>query len=407
MDHAAAIAVLAATAIATAVCYLTGQLGALARLSPIPFLILGGMAAREFLPEEQTATISKLSILGMTTMMFVIGLEFSPRHLIARWRSFLGAGAADLAINAPIGWVLGWLAGLDALGATFFAVLFYPTSTAIVSRTLIDSGRLANPEAEHALNTLVAEDLVLAVALVGLAALAGGGHGEGSTAMRLLATFGFIAVLVTIALFGRKALEWLIRGDSDQVFLFGVMTHLLVVSAAAMKFGLSEAVGALLAGMMLADSAIKERIERLVMPISDYLAGLFFLSFGLLLDWRKFDGVVGPALMLAGAAVVLKVVTGIVIGRMNGLKHRARWRLGFLLVPRGEFSVVIAATAATLPALQGSMLPQLGGLFVLVLAIGGALLIARGDVLIPAGPKAAPRPTLARRENISVEVRKL
>lgn len=411
MAHGPYYDTLVTLGIGMALLYLVAQLATRLKFSTIPLFMIAGLLLREIIDETQARIVDVFAALGIVLVMFAVRLEFSPRAFLGRWRQLLRGGMVDLALNLPLGFLVGLAFGFGIVESLFIGVAFYPTSTAITSRTLMQLGRLANAETEHALNVLVFEDLAVAILLVALlAASAGGGGGELPLLTVLgqaLKTLGFAAVTLLIGFFGTRVLQWILRGESGEIFLLGILAHATIVSAAALQFGLSEAVGAMLAGMMIAESTLKERAIEEIAPLEHAFGAVFFLGFGLAIDWRSFGANWPLALSLLALGIGTKLLTGRVVGRLSGLKPRSQWRLGFALVPRGEFSLIVAGIAAAALPNTGGAVRDAMRLFVLAMSITGVLTMMYGERLLPkAKPAVRTVAKSAVGERVTLEFRK-
>jgi CPA2 family monovalent cation:H+ antiporter-2 len=349
---------------------LAGLLFRWLKFSSIPGFIVLGLALHPLVGESRV--VEQAGTIGVVLLLFTVGLEFSFRALVRGRRLIVANGVRDLVLGLPVGWGAGLLLGWGGLGALFMAGAFYVSSSAIIAKSLIELKRTAFPETEVVLGVLVFEDL--AVALL-LALLSGAVLGGGEVLRGLVGVgiaLAFFAVVAVVGLVGRGVLDWLLEIKDEDLFLLAVISLLLMLSGAAVVVGLSEAIGAFLAGALLAETRHRERIETLITPLQGIFAALFFLSFGLAIDVRTFGAVWLDALWIAGLAIVVKVVAGWWIGRRSELSRRASLAAGFAMIPRGEFSIVLAgiAAAAGYPGAR-----PLIGLLVLILAILGTALI--------------------------------
>ncbi|HEX7049802.1 MAG TPA: cation:proton antiporter [Longimicrobiales bacterium] len=338
------------------------------KVSSIPAFILLGLALHPVAGESELVEV--FAVFGVVLLLFAMGLEFSPRALVAGRARITANGLRDLVISFPVGFVAGMFLGWGVLGALLLAGAFYVTSSAIVAKSVIEMRRTAHPETEVALGVLVFEDLAIALllALLSGVALAGGG------AVAALAGVGrallFFAVVAVLAWVVRRPLERLLSTDDDDLFLLAAGAVVLLLSGAAAASGLSEAIGAFLAGTLLSETGQKARIETLFAPFQGLFAALFFVSFGLSIDIGAFADVWLPAAIIAVLAVVAKLGSGWWIGRADGLSPRGRLALGMMLIPRGEFSIVLAGLAA---AAGFTDAPPLIAMLVLVLAVAGVV----------------------------------
>ena len=363
------------------------------RQSIIPaFILLGVMVQPAQLDAE---LVEVLATLGVVLLLFFMGLEFSLEALLANRRAILRGGARDWACSFPPGVAAGLAAGWGWKGALILGGAFYVTSSAIVAKGTIELRRAANPETESALGVLVFEDLFVAVLL----AVLSGAVVEGEpSAGRIAAGAGkallFFAVVVGAAMAGRPLLERLFRVENDDLFLLLAGSLVLLLSAAAQAMGLSEAIGAFLAGMALSGTAHRDRAEHLFAPLQGVFAAVFFFAFGVSLDPRRFAEVWPLAVALTVLGVGSKVAAGWWIGRREGMPKRNALALGLTLIPRGEFSIVLAGVAASagLAGLDAAI-----GLMVLLLSLVGTVAMRYApDLARLAFPRRTPPDLRAR-----------
>jgi CPA2 family monovalent cation:H+ antiporter-2 len=333
------------------------------RQSFIPAFILLGMAARPLV--QDLHLVQSLATLGVVLLLFFMGLEFSLGALLRNRRRIMRDGAIDVAICLPIGLIAGLVMGWGFKGALLLAGAFYISSSAIIAKSVIELQRAADPETESALGVLVFEDLFIALFL---AVLSGAVLvAEPSAAA---ATWGigkallFFGAVVLVAFRARPLLNRLFDLESDDLFILLIGSVVLLLSWGAVAAGLSEAIGAFLVGLALAETDHKARAERLFAPLQGLFATVFFLGFGLSIDPGTFGQVWPQALILAVLGVAVKVAGGWWIGQTSGLNQRSSLALGLTLIARGEFSIVLAGIAVA------AGLPELGALLaLLVLAL--------------------------------------
>ena len=316
------------------------------RQSVIPAFILLGMAIRPLNVDAHLVEV--LATLGVVLLLFFMGLEFSVGALLRDRRRIVRNGGIDLLVSFPVGFAGGLWIGGGWTGALLMGGAFYVSSSAIIAKSTIEMRRSANPETEVALGVLVFEDLFMALFL---AVLSGAVLSAEPSAQAALWGMGkavaFFAAVVGLALYGRRLLDRVFDLDSDDLFLLFAGGVVLLLSWGALAAGLSEAIGAFLAGLLLAETEHKERAERLFAPLQGLFAAVFFLGFGLSLDPASFAGVWPYALVLAVAGTALKIASGMWIGRRDNLPKRNALALGLTLVPRGEFSILLAGIAVT------------------------------------------------------------
>jgi CPA2 family monovalent cation:H+ antiporter-2 len=331
--------------------------------------------------------ITLFAELGIVLLLFFIGLEFSVDRLLARRGEFTRAGTVDFVANAGVGLAIALAFGFTPLEAAFVAGIVYISSSAIVTKTLVDLGWVADPEAEPVLGVLVFEDLVIAVYLAVVSAVA---TGAGDPVASVGIALAFLLVLFAVARFGGPIAERVYAHESDEQFLLGVFGTLVLLGALGLAAGVSEAVAAFFLGMAFSETTHVHRIERVLAPARDLFAAVFFLSIGLQTDL----GTVRSGLGLLVVAVVLttatKLASSYYAGRTYGLDERRSARVAVALVARGEFSLVLAAIATSVgTGALGDEIPAFAVGYVLVMSILGTTLMRYSDVLTD---RLAPAP---------------
>lgn len=353
--------------------FAAGRLAYQVRLSIIPLYIVAGILLRPYVTHSEL--IGFLSLMGVIFLLFYMGLDFSLGALLSQWRTFLGAGTIDLAINFSLGFLLGMLLGWTLIETLFLAGIIYMSSSAIVAKSLIDLKRVANPETETILGIMVYEDLFIALYLAVLSAFALSGRVEAWPAtLAVVKGIGFCGVFVVVAYFGRRWVERLMSQESSELFILLVFALVLLSGFGAMALGLSEAIGAFMFGLLMSETREKDRIHELFLPFQQVFAALFFVSFGMHIEYETFPGVIGTGLLFSVVAVVGKVLAGVLAGFWQRLSLGPSLNIGFALVPRGEFSIILAVVAAKIarPEIQ---MEALVAFFVLVMSTIGPTLM--------------------------------
>ena len=340
-------------------------------------------------PSEVTAFVAQL---GIAFLLFFLGLEFTLDRLArSRQHAVLG-GMIDFALNAALGLAVGVVAFGLSFAALILAAAIYVSSSAITVKGLIDFRRLADDETDLVLAILVAEDIVIALVL----GFAAGGGGEASDTLLIVGkAVGFIAFSLAVSkwLSGAidRVLDWLPR----EFFLLTVFAFLTGMAAVAHALGLSEAIGALMAGVVLSETSVRAEIEERFFSFRDVFAALFFFVFGLSIDVGAIDEVGWIVAAAVAVTVVGKVTAGAVAGVVGGFTARQGFNAGVALVAHGEFTVILAQLAAdnaAIPAAQQAELVAFAGLYVLVTATIGVVLMKESKVL---GRRFLPAPRLA------------
>lgn len=327
MNHAVADFALAALVLAV---------GALAvhrlRLPPLPAYLIAGLLVGPGLDVE---ALEPLPSIGLLLLLFSIGQEFGPERLREFGRRGWRAGAWDLGA-LPVGVALGLVLGLNLAGAVFLGAVFYISSSAVIAKLLIDLRRTGYPESEVVLGILVLEDLVIAAVLT----LTAGQGGLLGLAASILLAASYLAAGRLLA----PRLVRLMESLADELVLLLAAAFTTGTALLFAHLGASEAVGAFLCGVIAADLGLQERFERLMGPVRDLAVALFFFTVGADAT-GLLSGMGGLTVVVALAALLIKLPLDYRAGRAAGLSVRRAMLTATLLVPRGEFNLVIAALA--------------------------------------------------------------
>ncbi|GAB3690142.1 cation:proton antiporter [Salinarchaeum chitinilyticum] len=339
---AIAIASLLAARIGTSVIPLYIVLGMVVSPAVAGELVVAGYD----LPAIETGEFVEVGAeLGIVFLLFFLGLEFNLDRLIESRSRIVTAGTIDLVVNFGAGLVLGYLLFGTPLAAFLLAGIVYISSSAIITKSLIDRGWIANDEAGPMLGTLVFEDLAIAVYLAIAVALVAGGGGAAGLAQSVGLALGFIVLLLAVVQFGGPAFERLLAGSSNEYLVLRVVGVTVLVAGIALAIGVSEAVAAFFVGMAFASTTHVERLERLLEPVRDVFAAIFFVWIGLETDPVLVAGVAGLVAIAVLVTTPTKLLSGYLGGRAYDLGPRRSTRVGLGMVTRGEFSLIIAAVA--------------------------------------------------------------
>jgi CPA2 family monovalent cation:H+ antiporter-2 len=365
-------------------------------LSAIPAYLLAGLLLGPNEPKqlaiiEPSEVTDFVAQLGIVFLLFFLGLEFTLGRLARSRRHAVLGGGIDVAINAGLGLAVGLVAFGVSFAALILAAAIYVSSSAITVKGLIDFRRLADDETDLVLAILVAEDIVIALVL----GFAAGGGGEAADTLAIVGkAVGFIAFSLAVSkwLSGTidRVLDWLPR----EMFLLAVFAFLTGMAAVAHELGLSEAIGALMAGVVLSETSVRAEIEERFFSFRDVFAALFFFVFGLSIDVAAVDEV---GWMLAAAVVATlmgKIASGALAGVVGGFTPRQGFNAGVALVAHGEFTVVLAQLAADNEAIPNSQQVELvafAGLYVLITATLGVVLMKESKLI---GRRLFPAPRL-------------
>jgi CPA2 family monovalent cation:H+ antiporter-2 len=358
----------AVVVVLAALARLAGRLG----ITTIPLYLLAGLAVGEggVAPLDVSGEfISQVAEIGVLLLLLALGLEYSADELRVGLRTGLLPGVTDGLANFPPGFLLGLVLGWDVRAAVLLGGVCWVSSSGIVAKVLRDLDRMANRETPAILNLLVIEDLAMAAFLPIAAALVAGGEVGETIATVAIALAAALVILVTAMRYGDK-LSALLAPSSDEALLLAIFGLTLLVGGLAQQLEVSSAIGAFLVGLALSGS-VQARAEKLIGPLRDLFAAVFFLFFSFQIRPGDLLGALVRALVLAAVALPAKLLTGMVAARRMGVGRAGRLRAGTTLMARGEFSIVIASLGASLH--DGRDLGALAAAFVLVSAIVGPL----------------------------------
>ena len=376
-----------------AVFFALGLLGRLAGrigLSPVPLYLLGGLffGTGGVIPLSGIEGFTNLAgEVGVVLLLLLLGLEYSATELVTGLRRSWLAGLLDIVLNAAPGAAVALALGWGPVGALVMGGVTYISSSGIVAKVLSDLGRLGNRETPVVLSILVFEDLVMAVYLPILTAvLIGVSLAGGLTAVGV--SVAVLAVVLVVALRYGRFVSALVDSPDREVFLLKVLGLALLVAGFASAMQVSAAVGAFLLGIAISGSTA-ENATKLLEPLRDLFAAVFFVVFGLNTDPRTIPPVLAWAVVLAVATTLTKLATGWWAASRVGIGPLGRARAGAALVARGEFSIVIAGLAVNYAAVH-ERLAALATTYVLLMAVLGPVL---ARVVEPAARWARERRT--------------
>jgi K+:H+ antiporter subunit KhtU len=373
-------------------------------LPTIPFFMAAGIIAGPHTAGpvlfDHPDDLELLAAFGLIFLLFYLGVEFSLDDLTSGGRSLLASAGLYLALNLGAGLAFGWGSkeALVIAGATGIS------SSAIVTKLLVELRRLANPETTLILGIIVLEDLFLALYLAALAPILGQADGVGESVVLFLRALAFLVLLGLVARYGTRVVGAIVTAQDDELLVVLFVGFALLVAGVAYQLGVSDAIGAFMAGLVLAGTAAARRIRRLVLPLRDAFGALFFFAFGLSIDPGDIGPVMAPAAAAIVMSIVLAVVAGIGVARLNRLTTEAAANIAFTVVARGEFALILVALA-TQAGLDRRLAPLIA-VYVLVLAVVSPILATHSATfarLLPARllPAADLQPAESPRSKVS------
>ncbi len=362
-------------------------------LPTIPLFMAAGIALGPNTPGpvlfEHPDDLALLAAFGLVFLMFTLGLEFSVDDLTSGGSRLLVTAGTYLALNVGGGLALGFALGWGTPEAFVVAGATGISSSAIVTKVLVELGRLGNPETRLILGIIVIEDLFLALYLAALAPVLGKADGTGEALLQFGRSLAFLIVLALVARFGSSLAEKLIGSRDDELLTISFFGFAVLLAGLAEVLGVSDAIGAFMAGLVLAGTRLARRVERLAIPLRDAFAAVFFFAFGLEVRPGDLFELVGPVLAAVAVTVVLALVAGVIAARINGLDRQAATNVATTVMARGEFALILVSLA-TAAGLDERLVPFVGG-YVLVLAVLSPLLAAQSRHLTGLLPRRAVR----------------
>ncbi|WP_030834764.1 cation:proton antiporter [Streptomyces sp. NRRL S-475] len=374
------------------------RLGGRIGLPTIPLFMLAGILLGPHTPGlvivQDAHDFEMLSALGLVLLLFYLGLEFHLDDLKTGGRRLLTAGGIYLLLNVGAGLGFGFVLGWGVREALVLAGVLGISSSAIVTKILIDLGRIGRPETRLILGVIVVEDIFLALYLAALQPVISGAQGVGDMVLQGAKAFGFLLLLAAAARYGTKLVGRLIETRDDELLVISFLGAAVLVAGVAEVLGVADAIGAFMVGLILAGTPSGPRIRGLVHPLRDAFAAIFFFAFGLSIDPGDIVSVVGPVTAAAVLTLVMNVIAGLLVARVYRYGIDPAAEIATTLVARGEFALILAAMAAG-AGLDTRLAPFIAG-YVLVLAVLGPIAAGRAHLLARAlwtGQGLLPRRT--------------
>lgn len=378
MPHEATL--IATIAISLAYAFLGGFIAFRLGLPPLVGYLLAGLAVGPFTPGfvADAELTGQLAEIGVILLMFGVGMHFSVRDLLAVRRIALPGAVAQIIVATALGAAVALLWGWSLGAGLVFGLALSVASTVVLLRALEDQGELRTDDGRIAVGWLVVEDLVMVLVLVLLPPLAGWLAGAAGTdgvapglgvalGLTLLKVGAFVLVMLVA---GPRILPWVLQQVEDtrspEMFTLGVVAIAIGVAfGSSQLFGVSFALGAFFAGVVINESDARHRVEKRLRPFQDAFAVLFFVAVGMLFD---------PAILVEQPLRVLAVLAIILVGKTLaamgivlalGRERGTALKVSAALAQIGEFSFILAGMGVSL-----AVLPEEG----LSLIVAGALI---------------------------------
>ena len=346
-------------------------LGALAhrlRISPLLGYLLAGVAVGPFTPGfvADQDLVAELAEIGVILLMFGVGLHFSLKDLLSVKSIAVPGAIAQIFVATMLGWALAWVLGWPTMAGLVFGLALSVASTVVLLRALQERRLIDTTQGHIAVGWLIVEDIFMVAVLVLLPPVAdiyqsmdqaGAEPVAGELALTLALTLGKVAAFVAIMLIvGRRVVPWILHyiahTGSRELFRLAVLSIALGIAfGASALFGVSFALGAFFAGMILSESELSHQAAQETLPLRDAFAVLFFVSVGMLLDPTILVDQFWP--LLATLAIILfgKSVAAFMIVRVFGHPKATALVISASLAQIGEFSFILAGLGLSLGVL--------------------------------------------------------
>jgi CPA2 family monovalent cation:H+ antiporter-2 len=344
--------------------------------------VLGPLALGSFINEYpllywftviDAKSVTAIAELGVVFLLFLIGLELSFERLKAMRRLVLGLGGLQMAITFAVLSLLALALGFSPGIAAVLAGCLALSSTAIVLELLAQQERLLTSGGRASFSVLLAQDVAVVPILLFIGIL--GAKGGDSVLLSIATALGqAVLVLAVIVLVGRAVLRPLFRlvggQHSEELFIAAVLFVIVATGILAAKAGLSMAIGAFVAGLLLAETEYRRAVQATIEPFKGLLLGIFFFSVGMNIDFREVAR--EPVLLFGLAFGLIALKAGIVyaLARYFALTRAASLEAALLLGPGGEFAFVGIGLATGLALIE----PKLGGFILAAISLTMALL---------------------------------
>ena len=334
-------------------------------------------------------SILEFSEFGVVLMLCLVGLELQPQRLWSLHRPILGLGSAQLAGCAAVLYGAGWLAGLPWRESLVGALGLALSSTAIALQVLAERGQMRSGSGQATFSILLFQDIA-AIPILALLPLLGGvvgaagSHPEAGHAM--LQALKTVAVVGAVVLGGhwllRPLLRWIAQSRTPEIFTAAALLLVVGIAMLMVQVGLSMALGAFLAGVLLADSEYRSELETNIEPFKGLLLGLFFMAVGMSIDF----GVIlqspwAMAAMVTGF-IALKAVMIFGLAKFMQIPWRERPVFTLMLAQGGEFAFVVFQTAAQYKVFRHSVSSMLVAAVALSMLLGPLLLVLLDKLLL-------------------------
>lgn len=323
--------------------------GALAHYLRLPVIVgylAGGLLIGPYTP-GLVGDPNRLEItadVGVAALMFVLGVQFSFRELAGMGKLFVVGGGAQILLTMALGLAIGPALGLDHGAALYLGALMALSSTMVALKILDSRGELRALHGRAAVGILIVQDLAVIPLMIALPVASGAD--DGSLASLGVALGKAALLLVATYVLGTRLVPWLLfrvaATNSRELFVLAVISLAAGLAAASFFVGLSPAIGAFLAGLIVSESEFSYRILGEILPLREIFATIFFVAMGMLIDPAFIAENADTVALVATCLIVGKFLIVLVVVRAAGLRGQTPLMTALVLAQAGEFSFVLA-----------------------------------------------------------------
>jgi len=332
--------------------------------------------------------ISALNVfaeIGIILLLFVIGIEFPFAKIRSIGKIAVGVGSIGLFLTLGITFYVTSLFGLNTIDALFLSAALSISSTAIIVKVLEETGKIKKESSILVLGILIVEDIIAVILIASLQSFALVGEiSIESVIITIIIAAGLFAATFTAGIkIVPKLVDRVASAENREILLLAILGVCFGYSLLAEVLGLSVAIGAFLAGVLIAESKSAEVSKILSSPLKDMFVAIFFVSVGALMDISQLEDYIFLALVLIGLVVGLKLGGNLLGNLIFRQPRRKSLRSGFALAaPRGEFSIVIIKVGVDTGVVSAFLFPLIG-VITIITAFIAPFLVKAGDRVIP------------------------
>ena len=334
---------------------------------------------------SDVTTLNIFAEIGVILLLFVIGIEFPFAKIRSIGKIAVGVGSIGLFLTLGITFYVTTLFGLNTTDALFLSAALSISSTAIIVKVLEETGKIKKESSILVLGILIVEDIIAVILIASLKSYAlVGDISIESVIVTLVIAAGLFAATFTA---GRKVIPKLVdrvaSAENREILLLAILGVCFGYSLLAEILGLSVAIGAFLAGVLVAESKSAEVSKILSSPIKDMFVAIFFVSVGALMDISQLDDYIFLAIVLIALVIGLKLGGNLLGNFIFRQPRRKSLRSGFALAaPRGEFSIIIIKIGVDTGVVSAFLFPLIG-IITIITAFISPFLVKAGDKIIP------------------------